>query len=80
MSDRTVGELLTADISSFDRDDMEKMIEYQSQRRAVLIAYNELLQDQQSEYIKNQDHLQSIMDEADKSIKEINEKKEGGDE
>ncbi len=80
MSDRTVGELLTADIASFDRDDMEKMIDYQSQRRAVLIAYNKLLQDQQSEYVKNQDHLQSIMDEADKSIKEINEKKEGGDE
>lgn len=83
MSDRTIGELLTADIKSFDREDMEKMIDYQSQRRAVLIAYNELLQDQQSDYIKNQDHLQSIMDEADKSIKEINEKdekKEGGDE
>lgn len=83
MSDRTIGELLTADIQSFDRDDMEKMIDYQSQRRAVFMAYNQLLQDQADEYRRNQEHLQSIMDEADKSIKEINEKdenKEGGDE
>lgn len=83
MSDRTIGELLTADIQSFDRDDMEKMIDYQSQRRAVFMAYNQLLQDQADEYRRNQEHLQSIMDEADRSIKEINEKdekKEGGDE
>lgn len=76
MSDRTIGELLVADMSSYDADDMQKMIDYQSQRKALEIAYNEVLKDDHEQFIKTQDYLQGLMDEADESIKAIKAKDE----
>lgn len=79
MSNRTIGELLVADLDSYDADDMQKMIDYQSQRRAVEIAYSEILKDNHEKFIKTQDYLQGLMDEADESIKAIKAKDEEAD-
>lgn len=79
MSDRTIGELLVADLDSYDADDMKKMIDYQSQRRAVEIAYHEVLKDDHAQFIKTQNYLQGLMDEADESIKALKEKDEEAD-
>lgn len=79
MSDRTIGELLVANLDSYDADDMQKIIDYQAQRRAVEIAYNEVLKDDHEQFIKTQDYLQSLMDEADESIKALKAKDEEAD-
>jgi len=79
MSNRTIGELLVADVASYDADDMQKIIDYQSQRRAVEIAYNEVLKDDHEQFIKTQDYLQGLMNEADESIKALKAKDEEAD-